>query len=86
VQSATLIRPGLGRGSSTALPLLIAVAALGATGMNIILPSLLNFSIYGIGALVTALVGTCLDASGTAAMAAVPVVTIAAFLARLASR
>jgi len=44
---------------------------------------LLNFSIYGVGALVTALVGTCLDACGTAAMAALPVVTVAALLTGL---
>jgi len=39
-QPSTLIRPGVSRGSATTLPLLIAVAALSATGMNIILPSL----------------------------------------------
>jgi hypothetical protein len=59
-------------------------AALGAnhdaTGAS---AGLLNFSIYGVGALVTALVGASLDAAGTVAMAALPVVTVAALLAGL---
>lgn len=51
-----------------------------ATGAS---AGLLNFSIYGVGALVTALVGASLDAAGTAAMAALPMVTVAALLAGL---
>ena len=44
---------------------------------------LLNFAIYGTGAAVTAGVGFGLDPSGIAAMAALPVVTVAALLAGL---
>ena len=42
---------------------------------------LLNFSIYGIGALATYLVGAWLDPPATVAMATLPVVTLVALLA-----